>query len=54
VKLGDGGSWLRRQCLILSQVNKTPANYWLSLPLSQLRGWIGDSNAIQEQRALKK
>ena len=45
---GDGGQWLRQQCLVLAQVNHTPVPYWLSLPLSQFGGWIRDSNNIQK------
>jgi hypothetical protein len=30
----------------MAQVNSTPVYYWLSLPLSQLGGWIRDSNAL--------
>jgi hypothetical protein len=33
----------------MAQVNNTPASYWLSLPLSQLGGWIEDSNFIQQK-----
>ncbi len=47
--IGDGGTWLRRQCLLLAKVNNTPVPFWLSLPLCELSAWIRDSNWIVEK-----
>jgi electron transfer flavoprotein beta subunit len=46
VVIGDGGKWLRRQCLIMAKTNNTPVPFWLSLPLSELIAWIRESNHI--------
>ncbi|MGN0184680.1 MAG: hypothetical protein ACI4AL_06145 [Aristaeellaceae bacterium] len=48
--MGDGGTWLRRQCLLMAQANNTPVPFWLSLPLWQLKQWIEDSNWIINER----
>lgn len=52
--MGDGGAWLRRQCLLLAQTNYTPAGYWLDLPLCELSKWIVASNSIVEERRRKQ
>ena len=46
---GDGGSWLRQQCLIMSQANSSPVGFWLSMPLKQFMQWIGDHNRIAQR-----
>ncbi|MCL2487346.1 MAG: hypothetical protein FWE80_01545 [Oscillospiraceae bacterium] len=46
---GDGGHWIRRNCLILARNNNTPVDFWLSLPLTELRGWIDDNDALMER-----
>lgn len=52
---GDGGQWLRRQCLVLSQNSHTPISYWLSVPLRELVAWIEASNRIvKETRELRE
>nr|DAI88897.1 MAG TPA: hypothetical protein [Caudoviricetes sp.] len=35
--------------MILGKNCGTPVSYWLSLPLSQLKGWIAANNAIVEE-----
>jgi len=47
--VGDGGAWLRRQCLIMARTNSTPAAFWLSMPLRELPEWISDNNYLIEQ-----
>lgn len=48
---GDGGKWLRRQCLILAQSGAAPVSYWESIPLWDLGEWIKAHNElVQEQR----
>lgn len=42
----DGGRWLRRQALVLSQNNHTPVWYWLSCTLPDLSKWIQESNRL--------
>jgi hypothetical protein len=46
VTAGDGGKWLRKQCLLMARNNSTPVPFWLSLPLQQLCLWIGANNAV--------
>ena len=46
---GDGGEWLRRQSMILSQNNHTPIDFWLSLDLMELPLWIHTGNEIVEE-----
>jgi hypothetical protein len=48
---GDGGRWLRREVLSLSQMNGTPVDFWLSMPLRRLRGWIEDSIHVHKALA---
>ena len=50
VVVGDGGLWLRRQCLLLAQNNNTPATDWMALPLRALPHWIRANNEIIEER----
>lgn len=47
--VGDGGEWLRRQSMILSQNNHTPIDFWLSLTLMELPLWIHTGNDIVEE-----
>lgn len=52
---GDGGAWLRKQCLIMAQNNHTPVSYWLSVPLLSLAKWIKASNGlVREQQEARK
>ena len=52
---GDGGVWLRRQCLTMAKTNQTPVSYWLSLPLPSLCKWIKVSNQlVKEARERRK
>ena len=52
---GDGGVWLRRQCLTMAKNNQTPVSYWLSLPLPSLCKWIKVSNQlVKEARERRK
>lgn len=52
VVTGDGGMWLRKQCLIMAKNNDTPASYWVSLPLKSLAKWIKASNLlVAEEKA---
>lgn len=44
--MGDGGRWLRRQCLMLARNNNTPVGYWLSLTVPQLLHWIQANNEL--------
>jgi hypothetical protein len=46
VIVGDGGAWLRRQCLVMARTNNTPVDFWLSLRLGDLAQWVKSSNAI--------
>jgi hypothetical protein len=46
---GDGGKWLRRQCLVLAQTNNTPVPYWLSLTIPDFCAWLRASNQIQQE-----
>lgn len=43
---GDGGTWLRKQCLILSRNNHTGVDFWLQRPLWELGRWIESNNAL--------
>lgn len=47
--MGDGGKWIRQQCLILAQTNNTPVPFWLSLALPELCEWIRASNSVQDE-----
>lgn len=47
--MGDGGKWIRAQCLTLSRSNNTPVSYWLSLPVGSLRYWIAAHNALEAE-----
>ena len=42
--MGDGGSWLRRQCIVMAKDCNTPVDYWLQLPLASFISWIRDHN----------
>lgn len=46
VVTGDGGKWLRKQCLILARNNATPVGFWLALRLRELGSWIETNNEI--------
>ena len=54
IRAGDGGRWLRKQCLILARNNCTPVSDWLSMPLSELRLWIGANNEIEAENAQRR
>ncbi len=43
---GDGGKWVRKQCLILARNNATPVGFWLALRLRELGSWIETNNEI--------
>lgn len=47
---GDGGIWLRKQCLIMSQNGNGDAISWLNRPLCELGAWIEANNIIVEER----
>lgn len=49
----DGGDWLRRQCLILSEKWNTPVTVWLDMTLDELTDWIETNNALYEERRRK-
>lgn len=51
---GDGGQWLRRQCLILARANATPVGYWLSEPLPCLMQWIEAHNKLAAENRQNK
>lgn len=40
---------MMRQCLVLARANNTPVGWWLSLPLGELRDWIGAHNRLFEE-----
>lgn len=44
--MGDGGHWLRRQCLAMARNNYTPVQFWLSMPLVEFVEWIKESNKL--------
>ena len=46
VKAGDGGRWLREQCLILANERNTPVTDWLSMPMAELPLWIQSHNKL--------
>ena len=46
---GDGGEWLRRQVYILASSGAAPIGWWLSLPLAELRDWIGTHNEVYKK-----
>ncbi len=48
--MGDGGEWLREQCLIMAQGNHTPISFWLSLSLIEFIQWIRTNNRIVSRR----
>lgn len=54
VKAGDGGRWLRKQCLILARNNNTPAFEWLALPLVELGPWIMANNMIEAENEQRR
>lgn len=45
---------MREQILILSSSGSSPAEWWLSLPLSELREWIDAHNRICERQRKKE
>lgn len=49
VVAGDGGQWLRKQCLILSAY--APADYWLSRSLLELPAWIRANKELTAELA---
>lgn len=51
--VGDGGRWIRRQCLVLSQNYHTPVSFWLSETYAGLTRWIRDSNELVEEQNKK-
>lgn len=52
--MGDGGKWLRRQCLVMAQNTYTPVQFWLKMPLIEFMGWITASNELLEEKEKKK
>lgn len=42
--MGDGGVWLRKQCMVLAGNNCTGVHFWVSLPLPELSQWIDVNN----------
>lgn len=50
MKVGDGGTWLRQQFLIMAQNTYTPITFWRDMTLFQFRQWISDSNRLFEER----
>ena len=51
---GDGGSWIRRQCMTMAKNCHTPVDFWLRLPLRELGAWIRDNNEIIRESESKK
>lgn len=47
--IGDGGEWLREQCIIMAKNNGTDIPFWLSMPLVQLIQWIRTNNRIEAE-----
>lgn len=47
--MGDGGSWLRRQCMVMAKDCNTPVDYWLQLPLRSFIDWIHDHNDLVKE-----
>ena len=43
---GDGGRWLRKQCLIMARNNNTPITYFLSCTFRELSAWVQTNNEI--------
>ena len=54
VIVGDGGVWLRRQCLAMARTNNTPVDFWLSLRLGELSQWVKASNALIAEEMEKR
>ncbi len=54
VVTGDGGKWLRKQCMILSRNNSTSIDFWISLQLRELGPWISTNNEIIREGRNKK
>lgn len=50
MRIGDGGAWLRRQCIIMAQANSTPVTTWLDMTLGELAGWIDAHNEVARLR----
>lgn len=51
---GDGGKWLRRQCLVLAQSGAAPVSYWMSIPLRELGQWIESHNELIKEQKKKR
>ena len=54
VIVGDGGVWLRRQCLAMARTNNTPVDFWLSLRLGEFSQWVKASNALIAEEMEKR
>ena len=52
--VGDGGAWLRRQCLAMARTNNTPVDFWLSLRLGEFSQWVKASNALIAEEMEKR
>lgn len=48
--MGDGGEWLREQCLIMARSNYTSISFWLSLSLIEFIQWIQTNNRLVSRR----
>ena len=46
---GDGGAWLREQCIILARMDHTSVFEWLALPLEELGAWIEAHNTLEHK-----
>jgi len=47
--IGDGGQWLRANCLILARMDNMPVPWLLHLPLRELAEWISAHNDLQQR-----
>lgn len=52
--MGDGGKWIRRQCLVMAQNTYTPVQFWVEMPLTELAEWIESNNDLIKERERKK
>lgn len=44
------GTWVRENALLLSRQTHTGVDYWVSLTIRDLRGWIRSLNGLIEKR----
>lgn len=47
--MGDGGHWLRRQCLVMARNGYGSVQFWLSMPLVEFPKWIEENNRMVEE-----